>query len=92
MTFAVGHALTACSYDRKGLEAFWRSTHRGPEVGLEIALSLLESELKLAWYARGSRANRPYRVACIRGLIAGVLSVAARVHHRRPALPVTWGR
>lgn len=102
MTYAVGHALTACSYDRKGLDAFWRAHHYGSEVGVEIALSLIESELRMAWLARTrphpsvwseeSRTRRAYRVACIRGLIAAALAVGTKVKHRRVALPVTWGR
>lgn len=100
--FKVGHCLTAGEYDRKGLERFWVSTHRTPTVGMEIALSLLESELVLAWHARRrphpsvqdeeSRKNRLYRVSCIRGLLAAVISVAEGVHHRRPNLPITKGR
>lgn len=102
MTFAVGHALTAGSYDRTGLERFWRVHHQTPAVGVEVALSLLESELRVQWYSRSrpnygvrtpdNRRARLYQISIIRGLLAAVMAVSAQVHHRRPSLPVTWGR
>jgi len=101
VTFAVGHALTACSYDRHGLVKFWRAQHRSAAVGVEVAMSLLESELIMQWHARKrphesvrcdvSRENRRYRVACIRGLCAALRRVAEGAH--RPAnYPITKGR
>lgn len=101
MTFAVGHALTACSYDRAGLVRFWRGHHRSGAVGVEIAMSLLESELLMAWHARKrphesvrddtSRENRRYRVSIIRGLCAALRRVADGAH-RHASYPITAGR
>jgi hypothetical protein len=101
MTYHVGHAAHAGAYDRKGLTRYWLADHRSPRVGAEIALSLVESELAMAWYGRrrphpsvrsaSSDEARAYRLSCIRGLVSSAVAVAA-VARRKPVLPVTWGR
>jgi hypothetical protein len=90
MTYAVGHRLTAASYDRNGLEALHRK-HGGATVGIEVGVSLLESELRMSWTARR---RGSYERATVRGLVAllRAVSEAGPLRHRRPSLPPFWGR